>query len=206
MVIEYDVEWKFGPPSGPHHQGVVERMVQEVKKAVKHMVSADKLTYVEWETVLTQISGLINNRPLAVASSSPLDDPPLTPNHFLIGRGALACPQVPCESYEGNPRKRRELANAMVDGFWKRWMSSIHKLSPRHKWNKARENILKRDIVMIIDTNAKRGCWKLGEVVNTYEGDDGLVRVVDVKMADGQVLRRPVVKLIVLLKNNERLD
>ena len=75
----YDVEWKFGPPSGPHHQGVVERMVQEVKKAVRHMVSADKLTYVEWETVFTQISGLLNNRPLAVASSSPLDDPPIDP-------------------------------------------------------------------------------------------------------------------------------
>ena len=65
---------------------------------------------------------------------------------------------------------------------------------------------MKRDIVMIIDTNVKRGCWKLGEVVNTYVGDDGLVRVVDVKMGDGQVLRRPVVKLIILLKNNERVD
>ena len=31
----YNVEWKFGPPGGPHHQGAVERMVQEVKKGMR---------------------------------------------------------------------------------------------------------------------------------------------------------------------------
>ena len=43
----FKIEWKFGPPAGPHHQGLVERMVQEVKKSLKHVVRADKLTFIE---------------------------------------------------------------------------------------------------------------------------------------------------------------
>ncbi|XP_071941047.1 uncharacterized protein [Antedon mediterranea] len=93
--------WKFGPPGG-----AVERLVQEVKKGMRQLVKADRLTFVEWETVFCQISGLINSRPLTAKSSSPLDHPPLTPNHFLIGRCDLQCPEVPCEEFYGNLRKR----------------------------------------------------------------------------------------------------
>ena len=203
---QYRVEWKFGPPSGPHHQGAVERLVQEVKKAMKHMVKADKLTFVEWETIFCQISSLLNGRPLTAMSSSPLDEPPITPNHFLIGRGDLPCPQIPCEDHTGDLRKGRELCNVIVDGFWKRWLASIHKLSPRHKWSDARENLVQRDIVLVIDENAKRGQWKMAEVVKTYIGDDNLVRVVDVKISNGQILKRPVTKLVLLMKNTERMD
>ncbi|XP_071940967.1 uncharacterized protein [Antedon mediterranea] len=133
----YNVQWKFGPPGGPHHLGAVERMVQEVKKGMRQLVKADRLTFVEWETVFCQISGLINSRPLTAKSSSPLDHPPFTPNHFLIGRGDLQCPElVPYEEFHGNLRKRREICNSMMNGFWHRWMECIHKLSPRLKWQK----------------------------------------------------------------------
>ena len=60
---KYNAEWRFGPPGGPHHQGAVERMVQEVKKGMRHLVTSDRLTFAEWETVFAQISGLINSRP-----------------------------------------------------------------------------------------------------------------------------------------------
>jgi hypothetical protein len=84
------IEWELGPPGGPHHQGAVERMVQEVKKAMRHFVYSGKLTFTEWETVFCKISGLLNSRPITALSSSPLDEPPITPNHFLIGRWFLA--------------------------------------------------------------------------------------------------------------------
>ena len=43
--LKIEIDWKFGPPGGPHHQGLVERMVQEVKKSMKHLVPTDKLTF-----------------------------------------------------------------------------------------------------------------------------------------------------------------
>ncbi|XP_014675877.1 PREDICTED: uncharacterized protein LOC106815867 [Priapulus caudatus] len=149
----FNIEWKFGPPGGPHHQGLVERMVQEVKKSMRHMIQSDKLTFVEWETIFSLIAGLLNSRPIGTSSSSPLDEPPITPNHFLIGRGSLHSTQVPCGEYAGNIRKRRELCNSMVDSFWRRWMTNLHKLSPRQKWVKDRDNVAVGDVV---DDNAKR--------------------------------------------------
>ena len=202
----YNVTWQFGPPGGPHHQGAVERMVQEVKKSMKHMVKADKLPFVEWETIFCQISSLMNSRPLTVMSSSPLDEPPITPNHFLIGRGELPCPTIPFDDYRGNLRKRRELCNSMVDGFWKRWMTCLHKLSPRPKWNDVCDNISVRDVVLVVEDGVKRGLWKLAEIVKCYIGDDSYVRIVDVRFADGHTVKRPITKLILLMKGSDRSD
>lgn len=169
------------------------------------MVQVDKLTFVEWETIFTQISALLNSRPLTTLSSSPLDDQLITPNHFLIGRGNLPWPQIPCDDYIGNTRKRRELCISMVDGFWKRWMANIQKLSPWHKWSSARENLSKGDVVLVIKENTKRGQWEMDEVNAVYPGQDNLVRVVDVRHSSGHVLKRPITKLILLMKNDERL-
>lgn len=203
-TLRFQIEWRFGPPAGPHHQGLVERMVQEVKKGMKHLVKADKLTFPEWETVFSQIAGLINSRPITVSSSSPLDEPPITPNHFLIGRGELPNPQVPCEEFIGNLTKRRELCNEMVNNFWKRWMSNIHRLSPRNKWKNEQEEVKEGDVVLIIEDNVKRGHWKMAEVTRVHVGDGGLVRVVEIRTADGKVLKRPVTKLVMLMKSDER--
>ena len=204
--FRYSAEWRFGPPGGPHHQGAVERMVQEVKKGMRHLVKSDRLTFVEWETVFSLISGLINSRPITAKSSSPLDQPPLTPNHFLIGRGDLSCPEIPCDDFRGDLRKRREICNAMVDGFWRRWMECIRKLSPRHKWQKSTENLEESDVVLIIGDNKARGSWKMAEVAKVYPGKDDLVRIVDVRSADGVVAKKPVTKLILLMKKSERDD
>ncbi|KAK6164999.1 hypothetical protein SNE40_023747 [Patella caerulea] len=96
----------------------------------------------------------------------------------------------------------------MIEGFWSRWMNNIQKLSPRDKWTNTRENLNRPngDIVLVVDENVKRGKWKLAEIINTYTGDDNLVRIVDVKFSDGNVLKRPVTKLVLLMKNEERLD
>ncbi|XP_072178154.1 uncharacterized protein [Diadema setosum] len=204
--LRYKMQWKFGPPGGNHHQGAVERMVQEVKKAMRHLVKADRLTFVEWETVFSQISGLINGRPLTAMSSSPLDHPPLTPNHFLIGRGDLSCPDIPCEEYKGDLRKRRELCNIMVDGLWHRWIECTRKLVPRQKWQQSGDNVQEKDIVLVIGEDKKRGSWKMAEVVSVHPGEDSFVRVVEVKFADGTRATRPVIKLVDLLKRDERSD
>ncbi|XP_072170560.1 uncharacterized protein [Diadema setosum] len=196
----FKVQWKFGPPGGPHHQGAVERMVQEVKKAMKHLVKADRLPFPEWETVFCQISGLINSRPITAVSSSPLDHPPLDPNHFLIGRGDLPSPDVPFAQYNGDFKKRRELCNAMVDRFWTRWMDCIQKLSPRSKNQRAAENLQAGDVVLVIGEDKRRGTWRMAEIVQTFPGDDELVRVVERRYADKSVAKRPATKLILLMK------
>jgi hypothetical protein len=59
------------------------------------------------------------------------------------------------------------------------------------------------DVVMLIDSSTPRGKWPLGLVVKVYPGQDGVVRVVDVKIHDDIVHRRPVAKLVHIFGVNE---
>ena len=42
---------------------------------------------------------------------------PMTPNHFLMGRGDLTCPDIPCKEYRGDLRKRRLRTCSGADGW-----------------------------------------------------------------------------------------
>ena len=85
-------------------------------------------------------------------------------------------------------------------------MACIRKLSPRQKWQQSAENLKVRDVVLVIGEDKRRGSWKMAEVVNVYPGEDDLVRVVDIRFADGTVTKRPVTKLVLLMKDSDRLD
>lgn len=197
------------PPGDTYHQGAVELVIQELKKGMRHLVKADLLTFVEWETVFCKMSGLINSRPLTAKSSSPLDYPPLTRNHFLIGRGDLPSPEVPCEDFKKNPWKKGEIIKTMAQEFCRRWMQCIHKLSPRQKWETSGENLQEKDVVLVVNEDKKRGEWKMAEVERLLPGKDDLVRVVDhidARFVNGTIDKRPLTKLILLMKQSERLD
>ena len=74
------------------------------------------------------------------------------------------------------------------------------------------------DIVIMNEANVPRNLWKLARVEQTYPDDDGLVRKVQVKVADGALdndgrptrsatlLNRPVQKLTLLLSRDEYQD
>ena len=71
-------------------------------------------------------------------------------------------------------------------------ISSIHWF--RHKWFSKEKNLKEDDVVIVIDPNARRRDWKVGRIVHTYPGADGLVHVVDIKVSD-KILKRPITKL-----------
>lgn len=174
---KFNIQWHFGPAGGPHHHGAIEHPVQEVKKGMRIL-----------ET-------------LTAMSSSSLDHPLLTPNHLLISRGDLQCLDVPCDKNNINfKKKRRELCNSMVNGFWQRWIACLHTLTPRKKWQETFDSVKIGDIVLVVGESKKRGTWKMAQIMSVFPGRDELVRVVDVKFADGTVMRRPVTKLIMLMK------
>ncbi|GFV68853.1 integrase catalytic domain-containing protein [Trichonephila clavipes] len=80
------IDWKFLPPRAPNFGGLWEAGVKSFKFYLKRVVGNIRLTYEEFLTVIIQIEGMLNSRPL-VPLSSDLDDlNVLTPSHFLIGR------------------------------------------------------------------------------------------------------------------------
>lgn len=55
-------------------------------------------------------------------------------------------------------------------------------IDSRHKWFSEKENLKEDDVVVVIDPDARRRDLKVGRIVRTYPGAEGLVRVVDVKV------------------------
>ncbi|GFW58350.1 integrase catalytic domain-containing protein [Trichonephila clavipes] len=161
------IDWHFIPPSSPH--------------------------FGELTTLLTQIEGLLNSRPLSYVNDSDIECiSTLTPSHFLTGDVLLSVPEeLPSTS---NHRDRWELLQNIKRGFWKKWRSEfISSLQPRKKWQDAQPN-LKEDDIVLIKEEGPPGTWPMARVLQVHPGNDGLVRVATVKTQDS-VFKRPVHKL-----------
>ena len=65
----------------------------------------------------------------------------------------------------------------MVESFWKKWTRDYFPtLITRKRWNVERRNVLVGDMVLIEDTRAKRGVWKIGIVKDVKVSGDVRVR------------------------------
>lgn len=70
-------------------------------------------------------------------------------------------------------------------------------LLPRKKWHSEKRNVRVDDFVIMQSTNAVRGKWNVGRIINVYPGQDGRVRNVKIKTRDGEY-QRPISKIAVI--------
>ena len=117
------------PPRAPHFGGLWEAAVKSVKKHLSRVSGETRLTYEEMYTVLTQVEGCLNSRPLAPLSNYPNDLTPLTPGHFLIGDSLSAIPRQDLVDVPRNRLSRYEHLQQMLQHFRKRWnLEYLHQL------------------------------------------------------------------------------
>lgn len=194
------INWHFIPPRAPNFGGLWEAGVKSVKFHLKRVVGEAKLTYEELSTVLTQIEGVLNSRPLSPLSTDPEDMTPLTPAHFLMGRPITSLPDNDYKQMPENRLAKFQRLQVMVQHFWERWNKEyISELQSRVKWKRNHPSLLKLgSIVLIKEDNLPVSAWKLGRVMELHCGHDGIVRVASVKCKDNSQCKRAVTKLCVL--------
>ena len=189
------ITWVFNPPSAPHFGGVHETMIKAAKRAIFAIIGQADITDEELMTAFTGAEALINSRPLTYQSAHPMDNTPLTPNHFLFGQsgGVFAPDSVDTTTY--SPIKRWRRVQELVRHFWKRWLQEwLPGLSSRKKWTQQQRDIVTGDVVLVVSPDTPRGKWPLGRVLETRKGRDGHVRVVRVRVGQSEMLR-PITKL-----------
>ena len=189
------VQWHFNPPNAPHFGGAHEALIKSAKRAIAATISQAELTDEELLSAIAGAEGLLNSRPLTYIGNDPHDDLPLTPNHFLFGQlsGQLA-PESTDET-DFSPRKRWRHVQNILKHFWTRWLKEyLPRLNARTKWAQQRGDVKVDDVVLVIEPNTPRGKWHLGRITEVFPGDDGHVRVVEVK-TQGVVYRRPITKI-----------
>ncbi|KFD48184.1 hypothetical protein M513_10898 [Trichuris suis] len=197
-MAQRGVKWQFNPPGAPHFGGAWERLIRSAKRALSVALSGQRLTDEVLQTVIVEVEGLLNGRPLTHVSRHPNDDEPLTPNHFLLRRPYAIIPPDVFHDKEITSRRYWMVAQTIVDQFWRRCMREYPPTLNRGRAERSKqENIKARDIVLIADTSNPRGIWRMGYVEKLYPGQDGVVRVADVRNSRG-TFRRPVSRQIKL--------
>jgi len=113
------------------------------------------------------------------------------PNDLLIGNHFP--PPVSEEQLKVNPRDLVRSTEKHVQEFWHCWLKYFAPdRLPRNKWYRKRENLREGDLVLEMDPTPGR-TWKMAVVLETFPGDDGLVRKAKIKMANA-VYDRPIYK------------
>ena len=82
------ITWRFNVPKAPWWGGFFERMVRCVKRCLKKTMGNARVTFEEFETVLVQVEGILNSRPLLYVPEEMTE--PLTPSSLCLGRRLLS--------------------------------------------------------------------------------------------------------------------
>ena len=200
------ITWKFNPPAASHMGGVWERIIRSIRKILRALLGQQVLSDEMLQTLMSEIQGILNSRPLTPVSSDPKDLDPLTPNHLLLFK---ASPNLPPGSFckeDVYSKRRWKQVQYMTDIFWKRWLKEyLPTLLVREKWINPRRCLTSGDLVLICDENVPRGHWPLGRVIEAHHGKDGYVRSVKVRTSS-TILTRPVTKLCFLEEDRAPLS
>lgn len=185
------IKWNFIPARSPTFGGIWEAGIKSVKFHLKRVVGDKSLNFEEFGTILAQIEGILNSRPICPINDDPDDLTALTPGHFLIGRTLSSLPERSFMQVPENRLRKWEKLQSMVQHYWARWQREyLTELQVRTKWKLNCNHMLKiGTLVLIRNDNASSLHWELGRIVQLYPGKDGVVRVVKLKVRDGTTTR-----------------
>lgn len=198
QLAKNQIKFKFNPPSAPHFGGVWEREIRSIKSALNATVKAQTVTEEVLNTVLIEVEGILNSKPLGYVSTDVADPEPITPNLLLMGRLDPALPQAVYLESELLGRRRWRHCQVLADQFWRHFVRHyLTSLQTRSKWWNDSENLQLDTVVLVIDPQLPRALWPVGRVSKTLPGADGRIRTAEVTIG-GKTYLRPVARLIKL--------
>ena len=202
------IKWMFSPANAPWYNGAVEALVKTVKRALNSAVGSQIMTFSELQTCMFEAGQLVNQRPIGRVPSAPDDGSYLSPNDMLLGRSSPRAPQIAFEKL-ADENTRIGFIQQVVNSFWKRWTREVFpQMVGRPKWHTSSRNLEEGDIVLVQDSNALRGEWKMARVTEAVAGLDGKVRRVKLfyrtkGTGSGQEIERAVQNLILLVPSRD---
>lgn len=201
------IDHKFTIPLASHMGGIYESGIKSVKMLLKRHLSSTKLTYELLYTVLVQIEGILNSRPLSPITDIPNDVTCLTPAHFLVGAPITDLPEPNMLDYKESRLNVYQRIIQMKQRFWKEFYCNyLSELQTRNKWLEPKANLQIGDLVIIKEDITPPTCWPLARVISINKNKtDGLVRSVVVRTS-GKEHVRPIHKLIKLLKTDTEVE
>ena len=211
VLLKSGINWRFNLAKASWTGGFFERLIRSPKRVLKKLLRNARLTYEELFTVLSEVEGILNSRPLTYLDSENLEEP-LTPSHLFLGKRLLREPEYVEMKEEiivttENLSRRVKYLQTLLSQFWSRWRREyLSELREAHShvarsYKSAGERFIKQDdIVLISEDRVPRNTWKVAKVESLIESKDGCVRGANVKVFSKEgkkstIIQRPVQKL-----------
>lgn len=201
-ALEKGIQFHFIPSYSPVFGGLWESGVKSVKHHLKRVIGKALLTYEQLNTVLVEIEGVLNSRPLTAVTSDPNDFSYLSPGHFLTGAPLNTIPEHGLASSK-SLLQFWSTTVSMKQNFWKFWSKHyLTMLQSRPKWRDSMPNVTMGSLVILRNDNAAPLHWPMARITNLFPGKDGKVRAVEVQTANGHRHNRSITKICVLPLDN----
>ena len=198
-----NISWKFNVPTASWWGGFFKICVKLVKRPLRKVLGNAKLTYEQLKTILVEIEGVLNSRPLTYVYDE-IDDLPLTPTCLVAERRLLDQVIISENSAAADARflgKRERQLNLLLTHFRTRWRNEyLTGIREYQRLSSTRKNhtVKVGDIVHIQD-KVPRLRWRMGKVDKLVPGRDGVVRAAELTTLDKSQriirVKRPIQKL-----------
>ena len=194
FAIRYDITWKFILERSPRWGGFWERLIGLLKRLLKKTMRAATLTYEELETVLVQVEGVMNSRPLTYVGDDIAES--LTPMHLSLGRSLRSI--APADANDNLDKvkcgRRYRYLQTLVNQFWLRFKQEyLTQLRERETVRQGSPpNMSVGDVVLIKEAKMPRCSWRLARITRLIATADGVNRGASLRLANGSTLNRPI--------------
>ena len=205
FLLQNQIQWCHIPAASPHFGGLWEAAVRSMKKHLRRIMGTLIFSYEEMITITCQVEACLNSRPLIpLTCNNPDGITPLTAGHFLFLDAPNAYPTDPRLPEEPRLLKRWNQCQAVVQHFWARWSREyLHTLQTRTKWQRVKPNLKIGDVIIYKPKDNFACRWPLAKVIDTFPGEDNLVRTVLIQPVTGEAKKRPVTKLSLIYREEQ---
>lgn len=192
------ITWSYAIAEAPHTNALTERMIRCVKKALRIMLFKKRLTFRQLETLIIEVEGIVNKRPLCTVKMKE-DELPITPAELVLGRTLDLLPD-PVKLSDVDLKEVWAHRKHLLNSFWHRFRNDyLLELQPRKIWQRQPEKMPKEgDVVLLRDDHLSRNDWRMATVEELHPGKDGLPRLVRLRKPNGQMIHRHISRLAVL--------
>ena len=215
------ITWKTITPYAPWQGAFYERLIKSVKHSLYKILQKSVPTVEELQTLLVEVEGSLNTRPLTYQEEQPDDFIILRPIDFIQKDMIITYPFESIAQQEEDeeylPSEEMTLLNTsrqvkealisshkLTERYWTIWRQQYLKnLRETHKFTIDKKkgtsiNPIIDAVVLIYEPVLPRNTWKLGRIVKLQHSEDGTIREAHVKLPNGRIIRRPINLLIPL--------
>ena len=158
-LTRMNISWKFIAAASPWWGGSWERLVQSVKRSLQKIFFRSTVDYEELVTIVTEIKGIINCRPLTYIYNDNTEEV-VTPSHLIYGcRLLLKLSNDKPDNFSlENLTRRTKYLHTLLQHYWNRWkLQYLNELREYHRCGKEEDtHINVSDIVLVEDPTLKQ--------------------------------------------------